>query len=227
MRTDKELAFALRKQGKSYKQIHKELGMSVSTLSNWFKGVNFSEEIKMNLTEAAIDVSAVRIRELNKARGDTLAALYFRAKEEAAEELKHRIKDPLFVSAIAAYWGEGDKLSKNQLRLTNTDPHMIILFKDFLVKICGIPKEKLRIALFIYKDLDEVACKNYWIKQVGLTHFHKTMVLPSRHKTKRLPYGICTLVLSNTYLKQKMIVWIDQLPKMVLNIGPEAKEMRP
>lgn len=43
-------------------------------------------------------------------------------------------------------------------------------------------------------------------------------ILPSRHKTKRLPYGICTLVVSNTYLKQKMLVWIDQLPNMVLNV---------
>jgi len=41
MRTDKELAFSLRKQGKSYKEIHQELGMSISTLSNWFKGVDF------------------------------------------------------------------------------------------------------------------------------------------------------------------------------------------
>ncbi|OGG89040.1 hypothetical protein A2592_01105 [Candidatus Kaiserbacteria bacterium RIFOXYD1_FULL_42_15] len=221
MRTDKELAFTLRKQGRSYKKIHNELGMSVSTLSNWFKNVDFSEEIKLSVIARAQKLSTARLQSLNQARGDLLHAYYAQAETEAVKELKKNINNPLFTSAVAAYWGEGDKLTKNQIRLTNTDPQMIRLFKSFLVNICTVPTQKLRCALFIYEDLNETTCRNYWKQQTGIENFHKTMVLPSRHKTKRLPYGICTLVVSSAYLKKKMNIWIDQMPKIVLNMVPE------
>ncbi|MFT5037058.1 MAG: hypothetical protein ACI9VM_000632 [Candidatus Azotimanducaceae bacterium] len=224
MRTDKEQAFALRRSGKSYKEIHSSLGMSVSTLSNWFHGQDFSEAIKKSLTNEAIAVSSVRLRKLNKIRGDSLAALYEQAKREAVSELDRYKNDPLFISAIVAYWGEGDKVTTGLVRLANTDPAMIKLFMLFLTRICKAPPEKIKGALYIYPNLDEYECKRYWSDQTGLVHFHKTMILPSRHKTKRLPYGTCTVLIANTYLKKKMLVWIDQLPQMVLNIDPEANK---
>ena len=134
--------------------------------------------------------------------------------------MKLHINNPLFVSAIAAYWGEGDKGTGGQVRLANTDPRMIKLFSEFLTKFCNIPTERLRGALYIYENLDEEVCKQFWTKETDLKHFHKTMVLPSRHKTKRLPYGTCTILVSNTYLKRKILFWIDRLPEIVLNIVP-------
>ena len=218
MRTDKELAFTLRKQGKSYKQIKKQLGMSLSTLTNWFQNVDFSEEIKRSITAQAQTKSTARLVVLNKARGDILQAHYAQADIEAAEELNQNIYNPLFISGVTAYWGEGDKLTRNQVRLANTDPQMINLFINFLVIFCHIPKDKLRLALHIYEDLDDLECRNYWSKTTGLEHFHKSMVIPSRHKTRRLPYGTCTIITTNTYLKKKLLLWIDQMPKIVLNM---------
>ncbi len=217
MRTDKSLAFTLRKQGKSYRQISTELNVAVSTLSNWFKGIDFSEDIKKKLTEAAIDTSTIHIKALNRARGDTLEALYMRAEIEALEEMKAYGNEPLFTTAVATYWGEGEKTSKNQIRLTNTDPMMLKVFMKFLLKICAVPKEKIRVAMFIYSDLNEEVCHDYWSTHLDLKAFHKTMVLPSRCKARRLQYGICTIIVSNSYLKKKMLVWIDQLPKIILN----------
>jgi transcriptional regulator with XRE-family HTH domain len=217
MRTDKNHAIELRKQGKSYTQICEELRVAKSTLSNWFHGTDFSEAIRQELTKKAIDASTVHIEALNKARGDTLVALYERAETEALQEIETYKHSPLFLIAVATYWGEGDKSSKNQVRLTNTDQKMLRIFLNFLIEICLVPKEKIRVALFIYEDLDEKECRNYWSKNLDLSHFHKTMILPSRHKTKRLPYGTCTIIVSNSYLKKKMLVWIDQLPKIILN----------
>jgi transcriptional regulator with XRE-family HTH domain len=223
MRTDKEIAFNLRKQGKSYKEIHRELGMSMSTLSNWFYNVDFSEDIRRVVTAQAQLKSTERLRVLNRARGDLLRAHYEQAEIEALQELNDHINNPLFVSAIAAYWGEGDKSRGSLVRLANTDPQMIKLFMNFLLTICSVPKDKLRLALYIYEDLDDIECRNYWSKHTGLEHFHKTMVLPSRHKTKKLPYGTCTILVANTYLKKKLLFWIDQMPKIVLNMVPEER----
>lgn len=218
MRTDKELAFALRKQGKSYKEIHRELGMPVSTLSNWFHNVDFSEEIKRSVIAKAQLKSTAHMQVLNRARGDLLRAHYAQGEIEALQELKDNINNPLFICGVTAYWGEGDKLTKNQVRLANIDPQMIKLFINFLTIFCYIPKDKLRLALHIYEDLDDVKCQTYWSEVTGLNHFHKTMVLPSRHKTRRLPYGTCTVITTNTYLKRKLLLWIDQMPEIVLNM---------
>ena len=218
MRTDKESAFALRKQGKSYKEIHRELGMSVSTLSNWFQNVDFSEEIKRSVIARAQLKSTAHMQVLNRARGDLLRAHYVQGEIEALQELEYNINNPLFISGVTAYWGEGDKLTRSQVRLANTDPQMIKLFINFLIIFCYIPKEKLSLALHIYEDLDDIECRTYWSKVAGLNHFHKTMVLPSRHKTRRLPYGTCTVITTNTYLKKKLLLWIDQMPEIVLNM---------
>ena len=218
MRTDKELAFSLRKQGKSYKEIHRELGMSVSTLSNWFHNVDFSEEIKRSVIAKAQLKSTAHMQVLNRVRGDLLRAHYAQGEIESLQELKDNISNPLFISGVTAYWGEGDKLTRNQVRLANTDPQMIKLFINFLIIFCYIPKDKLRLALHIYEDLDDGECRTYWSEVTGLNHFHKTMVLPSRHKTRRLPYGTCTVITTNTYLKRKLLLWIDQMPEIVLNM---------
>lgn len=223
MRRDKELAFSLRKQGKSYKEIHQELSMSISTLSNWFKGVDFLEDIKLTVAKQAQLKSTARLRLLHKVRGDLLKAHYIQAEIEAKKELSENIHNPLFVSAVVAYWGEGDKATSSIVRLANTDPKMIKLFLDFLILFCAVPKDKIRGALYIYEDLDDVICRQYWSKMTGIEHFHKTMVLPSRHKTKKLPYGTCTVLVSNTYLKRKMLFWIDQLPEIVLNTVSSGK----
>lgn len=215
MRTDREKAIKLRKQGKSYNEICAELGMSKSTLSNWFRGLDFSQEIKRNLTEESARISSSRMRDLNRIRGETLKATYEIALQEAREELEIYKDNPLFISAVIAYWGEGDKVQKGQVRIINTDPNMIKLFKKFLLEICKVPEGKLYGALYIY--LDEQVCKSFWSKETGITRFHKTMILPSRHKTRKLKKGIFNVGVSNTYLKKKMLLWIDQLPKIVLN----------
>jgi hypothetical protein len=216
MRTDKDIAFTLRKQGKSYSEISFELKVAKSTLSNWFRGVDFSEDIRVSLVDRAIAESTSRIIALNKIRGDSLHALYERAQQEAMHELAVYGINPLFIASVCAYWGEGDKVSKNHIRITNTDPQMILMFKEFLIKICGIPVEKLKLALFIYSDIDELESKKFWSENVGIKSFHKTMILPSRSKKRTLEHGICTLVLSNSYLKKKILLWIDQMPKFVL-----------
>lgn len=76
--------------------------------------------------------------------------------------------------------------------------------------------EKLNLALFIYSDIDEFESKKFWSENVGIKRFHKTMILPSRSKKRTLEHGIGTLVLSNSNLKRKVLVWIDQMPKFVL-----------
>lgn len=217
MRNDKDKAIELRKSGKSFSQIHKELGVPKSTLSVWLKNKEWSRQITKRHTKDAKIKHAIHIKRLNYIRGEKLQKLYEKAKGEAAVEFDMYSRDPLFISAIATYWGEGDKSSKYLIRITNTDPRMLAIFRKFLIKMCAFPNEKIKAAMFIYPDLDEKRCHVYWSRETGIKKFTKTMVLPGRHKTKRLPYGVCTLVISNRYLKEKMIIWLNLLPRLLLD----------
>ncbi len=223
MRTDKQVAFSLRRQGKSYNEITAVLGVSKSTLSSWFKGVDFSKEIKDSLSRRVYKESSLRLKSLNAVRGELLSAYYDQAAQEAQIELDLHCKDPLFVSGIMLYWGEGDKLHKNHTRFTNTDPAMLKLFVAFLIKYGGFKKSDMRLAIFIYKDLGIEECKQYWLEQTGISNLHKPMILPSREKHRKLLYGTASVIVMNTYFKKKLLLWIDQMPKMVLNTVPSQE----
>jgi hypothetical protein len=41
------------------------------------------------------------------------------------------------------YWAEGAK-SRNTIRFTNSDPHMLVLFKRFLTEALTIMREDIR-----------------------------------------------------------------------------------
>jgi hypothetical protein len=217
MRNDKSNALSLRKHGKSYRQIKAELGVPMSTLSDWFSKQDWSKEISDDLSLKVIEESKVRIEDLNKIRGENLQKLYGDARAEAVKDFEVLKNNPLFISGISIYWGEGDKASRNGFRICNTDPKMIRLFVRFLIDLCGLDIKRLKIWLLLYPDLDDLTCKKFWKKETGLSdsNFTKSITIQGRHKTNRLSYGVANISYSSRYLKEKMLVWIDLLSKIV------------
>ncbi len=134
------------------------------------------------------------------------------ARIEAKKEFNKFLSNPLFVAGIILYWGEGDrKMSNGLVRLGNTDWRVIALFIEFLEKIAKVSKDKIRLALILYPDLLEKDCKKFWSQQckIPLKQFYKTQFIQGKHPTKRLPYGVCNVVVSSRRLKEKIFVWID------------------
>jgi hypothetical protein len=163
--------------------------------------------------------SKSRIEKLNTTRGKRLETVYKKAEKEARTEFKELKFHPLFVSGISLYWGEGTRTSKHTLRLSNIDPKMIRVFIKFLTVICGVPREKVRIYLFIYPDLNAETCVDFWKKELKLKkeNFNKCTTIQGRHKTKRLKYGVCTVLVSSTYLVKKMHIWLTLIPSELIN----------
>ncbi|MES2088310.1 MAG: hypothetical protein V4467_04975 [Patescibacteria group bacterium] len=213
MRKDKELAQNLRRLGKSYAEIQRELSVPLSTLSDWFRNQNWSKEISKKLVSRAKNGHKVRLQELNKVRGQNLERLYDQAGREAEEEFDLLKYHPLFIAGLMVYWGEGNKLSKSRCSIANTEPLMIKLFLQFLKNICGIDNSKIKAWILIYPDLDENLCKMFWAGKTGLSlgRFDKTMVTRGKHKTRRLSFGVCSVGVSSAYLKCKILKWIQLL----------------
>lgn len=215
---NKQKAIELRKLGKSYNEINKILNIPKSTLSDWFSKVQWSNKIKEKLIENTLETHRKRLVIMNNARINILNTHYNKARREAFNELKLLKSNPLFMFGLALYWGEGDKVTKYQLRLTNSDPEIIRTFKIFLDKFCNGKKEKIWAGLLIYPDLDSETCINYWSKTIDLDkkHFTKSTIIKGKHKKNRLNYGICILGISSRFLKEKMLEWLRLIPNHII-----------
>ncbi len=211
MRKDKEKIFKLRAEGKSYNEIRSLVRVPKSTLSEWFKGQKWSNEIALRLASNVQEKSIVRLRELNQVRGEHLAKIYKEAQIEAIEEFEKLKYHPLFLAGMMIFWGEGSKRSKIRCSIANSDPLMIKIFFDFLRKICGFTTPRIRAWILLYPDLNEIECKKFWIENTGLRQedFMKSIVIKGKHKTRKLSHGVCSIGVSSTYLKSKFDVWMN------------------
>ncbi len=214
MRNDKHLAIEMRKRGKSYGKISKELDIPKSTLSGWFSALKWSRELKEELTRKANYVSRKRLLRVNKARQEGWEKWREEFRKAARKEFPRLLKNPLFVLGLGLYWGEGDhRLENGKVSLVNTDPKIIRLFGEFLRKVLGVPEEKIRAWLILYPDLSEKKCKNFWseVSGVSLERFRKTQFIRGRHPTRRTTHGMCTIQVNSRGLKEKIFIWTGLL----------------
>ncbi len=219
MRKDKMGAVEMRKSGKSYNDIVSALRIPKSTLSGWFSTIDWSRELRQRLQKDRQSGHVIRLQELNKLRGAHLARAYEEARTEAKTEFDTLKYNPLFIAGIMLYWGEGDKLTKYAVTLTNSDPALIRLYVFFLENICRIPKEKIKAHILIYPDLNEETCRLYWASRshISLSRFMKSTVIQGKQKARPLKYGVCMVVISSTYLKVKILEWLRLLPEELMN----------
>ena len=211
MRNDKHLAIELRKKGLSYNKISKKLNIPKSTMSYWFKNESWSEELRKELSRKALFVAKKRLRLINKERKEKWEKWRESHREVARKEFNSLKDNQLFLAGLMLYWGEGDSKIENCLvRLSNTDPEMIRIFSLFLRKILDVPKDRIKINLILYPDLDDKKCKDFWSEysEIPKETFYKTQFIKGRHPTKRLSYGICSISTCSRALKEKVFVWL-------------------
>lgn len=213
----KSEAIKLRRKNKSYNEISRILGIPKSTICSWFKDDKSSQKVKKILEKRAYLNTLKRVKKWvagNRARWEKWRE---EARDEAKKEFKNLSKDPLFIAGMMLYWGEGDNKDKNHVRFTNTDPRMIKTFSKFLNNIIKVPENKIKAELILYPDLSEKECLSFWSLTAGISKnlFHKTQVINGQHPTRRLSKGICMIMVNSGQLKEKFLVWIDLLNKML------------
>ena len=216
MRNDKDAAIALRKDGKSYREICKILKIPKSTLNGWLSGIKWSQEIKKRLSEIALENARVRMKEMARQAGNDRLKLYQQKRIIAGQKFKKFKQEKLFISGLMIYWGEGDSNLKNgAIRVANTDPLMLRLFHVFLKKYLSEISDKAKAYLVLYPDLNDDVCRKFWSEQIGvpLEKFIKSQYIKGRHPTKRLSYGICTIIITSRAYKEMINAWIELIKK--------------
>lgn len=212
--TKKERAVSMRRAKKSYREISAALGIPKGTLSGWFNGEAWSAAIARELDAATRPMHRARIAAMARARSVKFAALRAEARREARVRFPKLFRSPLFVAGLALFWGEGERnVERGRVRVPNVDPDLLVAFTRFLVECAGVPRERIRPWILLYPDLDAVRCLRYWSKvlDVPSQQFQRAQVIAGRSTRRRLPYGVCTVYVSDRLLRERIDEWMHCL----------------
>lgn len=137
-----EKARDFRKRGFSYSEISKIVGVSKSTVSNWFSRESFSKKVRVSNEQKARRDNVRRIGLINKYRSRERQQRYLEAIKSAEVEYKHYKTSPLFLTGVSLYMAVGD-ISSSQIRLPSQRPDVHKKFQSFLREFLGAEKQKI------------------------------------------------------------------------------------
>lgn len=200
-------AIKLRKSGASYGEIKKELNVSKSTLSYWLRDVPLKEEYKKKFYTNRVLNLARGAQSQKERRSREIAEIVKNAKREIST---HISLESYRLFGAALYWAEGSK--KNELRVTNSDPYLILFMVKWFEKILNVPPSTLRTYLNIYPQQNDLEIKKFWSQLTGipLENFGKSFVKPSskNYKKNTLYYGtIQVRVPKGTDMRHRIFGW--------------------
>ncbi len=95
--------------------------------------------------------------------------------------------------ALIIWWCEGTKARKDKrwknsvnkaVEVTNTDPKIIKLFTEFLIKDLKVDVSKLRAQVQIHEGDNQIKIEEYWsnISNIPISQFNKTIIRPVGNK---------------------------------------------
>lgn len=164
---DKNKAIDLRRLGKSYREIQKEVGVSRGLLSGWLKDLRLTPEEAVRL-EKRIEERKGRgrmaSRVSNQARKIERERQTFKEAEKSFATLR---KDPRFLMGVTLCWAEGVTAGSG-FRFMNTDPDMVFVMKRWMERYLGVAKEELGVRLFIHKIPGYETVPDFWVKNLGI-----------------------------------------------------------
>ena len=210
----------MRKQGKTYNEINRLLGIPKSTLSGWFEGLEISARIKRRLWTRNQRKWAESITNYNKKRALDVFNRNNETQQRISKEIGRLTKRELMLIGTALYWAEGDKKQRWRCKFCNSDPKMIKTIMEFFRDVCKVPGNKFRAYVQIYPNISEQKAKIFWSKISGipLKQFGKTQTAISKSsKFKRssdtLPYGTFSVKICDVNLTNRIKGWILGLSK--------------
>jgi transcriptional regulator with XRE-family HTH domain len=182
---ERNLALKFRKNGKSIKDIAKELGVAKSTVSLWCRDVFLNKVQLFKLHEKMI-----RGGHEGRLKG---AKMQYERRLEREKKFKTRgfkrigrlSKREFLIAGIALYWGEGQKKGR-EVRITNSDPELIKFIIDWFKRGWGVTNDRFTAFIIINKihekRLGEV--ENYWsrIANIPKRQFTKTILVKRENK---------------------------------------------
>ena len=213
---EKKQAIALRKKGMAMGEIAKKINVSKSSVSCWVRDVKLTSSQKNTLNKNGHSINSIEKRRISRlANTATRHKIIYDAAMKEAVAMKDNI---LWSVGVALYWGEGGK-SQNLVRISNSDPDVIITMMKFFKQVCNVPLEKFRGHINTFAHSDVKVTEKYWsnISGIPLEQFFKTYQKNSSaslHKRNTLPNGTVQIYVLDTNLYFRIIGWMDYLKQI-------------
>ena len=210
-------ALKLRRKGMSYTQIKEIVLVSKSTLSTWLSKYPLSEERIYELRGGSQQRIERNRNTKARKRTEKLDAIYKVAKRDIGTLSKKE----LFLAGLFLYWGEGTKSARDVTAFTNTDPAMILFFIAWIQSL-GIPKNKLKVRLHLYKDMNIKKQINFWSNKLNIPeqNFNKPYVKDSLFSSltykNSFGQGTCSIVYGNSDLHNRVMMSLKYIREIAL-----------
>jgi len=132
----------------------------------------------------------------------------------AAKSLLPLTDRELRIAGLFLYLGEGSKRQPGQILVSNTDPDVIKFALYWYEKSLGIMKDKIKVGLQIYKDMDTKEESLFWSRhlRIPLKNFWKPYIKNSGTATidhSGHKHGTCTLYYGNVSLHEDILMSIQ------------------
>lgn len=202
----------LRKEGASYSQIRKEIKVSKSSLSLWLSGMPLSKKRMGELQ----GFNAVRIEKYRETRRRTRESRWAKVRETAKKDIGSLNKRELFLVGLFLYWGEGGKTKAAATTISNTDPAMILFFMQWL-KLLKVPRDRLRVHVHLYADMNVHKELQYWSKTLDLplSSFRKPYIKKSNRAgltyMQKFTHGTCNLIYENRDVSEYILQSLEYI----------------
>lgn len=217
------MALNLRRQGFSYSEILKRVPVAKSTLSLWLREVGLSKKQHQRLTQKKLDAARRGGQVKREQRISRMKEILDRSEKEIGPLNKRE----LWLIGIALYWGEGSKEKEyrpgSRVQFTNSDPHMILLFLQWVQNVCQIESERISFEIYLHETnqnrIDEV--RAYWSKQLKINlsklsrvYFKKNKINTQRKNTGSLYYGLVRVNISaSSSFNRQIAGWINGISR--------------
>lgn len=221
---EKNKAIELRRQGKTLGEILKEVSVSKGSLSYWLRNISLTDEqlARIKYKSDIIKDKFIKFNESKRKESENNKRIIV---NKAIREINSASLRELKLIGIGLYWAEGYKgRACRGVEFTNTDPAMIKLMMRWFREICCVQESQFRIRIQIHNATDVAKIRRYWSSITGIptNQFTKTYIKTSPTSKRKsgilIPYGVCSIRISDIKLITRIRGWIKGL--MALSSSP-------
>lgn len=221
-----ETAVAMRKEGRSYREIQAEVGVSKSTLSLWLRDVPLTEDQQRALDLRCPEAATRRAKAIRASAAQRRA----RVQAEACAQISALSESELFVAGVVAYWAEGAKNKPwrfgTRVWFMNSDPRMIQLFLRWLALV-GVTYDQIAFRLQIHESADVEDALRFWTETLAVerTSFLNTSLKRHNPRTVRSNVGetyhgcVCVEVRRSSDLNLQIDGWCEGLATAIQGLA--------
>lgn len=216
---ERKRAVDLRKLGLTYSEIRQKVKVSKSSLSIWLREVGLAKKQIQRITQKRRDaqkyaIQAVRNFKIKKTQ---------RIKTVASAEIGQLSDRERWVIGIALYWAEGSKEKDKAVPVafSNSDPNMIIFFRDWSLDFLKIPPYDIHYQLYIHERAPNIhGAIRFWSELLEIdpaelvVRFKKHNPSPKRKNTGNNYKGLIRMqIRRSTDLNRRISGWVEGLVK--------------